>query len=111
MAGGRCGLARPGQGRSALGARHRGVGAGRGASRGWPDGRRAGRLGGRGRAARVLQATLQREKGERKESGAGWVASATGREEQGRAARVWVAGPLVGLRVREFFFLFEMHFK
>jgi hypothetical protein len=55
------------------------------ASRGWLDGRRAGRLGGRGRhwAARVLQATLQREKGERKESGAGWMAAAAGRGAAG----------------------------
>jgi hypothetical protein len=67
------------------------VGPGRAASRGrcrargWPDGRRAGRLGGSGRhwAARVLQAALQREKGERKESGAGWVAAAAGRGAAG----------------------------
>jgi hypothetical protein len=107
-AGGRRGLARPGQGRSALGARRRGVGAGRGA--GWMAGVQGvwvavdgtGLLG-----CSRPRYRERRERGKRVRPG-GWR-RLQGEEQQGRATRVWVAGPLVGLKVREFFF--EMHFK
>jgi hypothetical protein len=43
----------------------------------------------------------RRERGKRVGPG-GWR-RLQGEEQQGRAIRVWVAGPLVGLRVRDFF--------